>query len=675
MDKWITNIREFYDGRTTEMLPSAIFGSGQNLLQNLKLQQRIRIGMLPCVSAEEPYVAMGLMTLLAYLLERWGDVRVYRLFFQTDVQPQNYQWSLPDSQHTDDDWVFDNLDENAVLSGKLVKSGDRWKWSLHLQNDLAEVGEEEKTWDYEANSLAQLVNQLEKACAEIIAQFDVTEIHPIPAPPTEADDVVMSRLLRGIFEWQLQLLLVLYGKGWEELDIRKKLDEMILLGNLTRDDFGAWAATYPVSHALRNGYSPIPDSLVTMLDDYTDNFAPYTLYPTILLARALFNAGHSPQAYAMLEAETDKKPQNVYIWLIKADIYRRGGRIWDLVHAYQDAILLGAVNADLYQQYGGVLELLDENPTQMYALIEPSKDDEYSEQDDIVCEAIESYEKAIQLDPERLACLQSQLILLIDLGEEDDRLYNAFETLIEKDANGEHVRAVVETAYNLLDIPTFAQVLYDYVQKHPKRADLWVSLAVLAIHDEDFETAADYLDQAEQVTDDETILADVDRLMMTVDDPEFEENLGNIYAVVSGGNKVNTQTIQFLEDTIEKAPMIPEPYLYLAQSYMIWDKKDHALETIQQGYEQLPDNPEIAELLARYEWDGGNKDEAQRVLTESLAVNPTYVPLMARMGQVLFELGEKDAAKGWLTRAEALSPRDPILTEVRKFIADAMTKN
>ncbi len=675
MDKWITNIREFYDGRTTEMLPSAIFGTGQNLLQNLKLQQRIRIGMLPCVSAEEPYVAMGLMTLLSYLLERWGDVRVYRLFFQTDVEPKNYQWTLADSQHTDDDWVFDSLDENAVLSGKLVKSGNTWKWSLHLQNDLAEVGEEEKTWDYEANSVAGLVNLLEKACTDIIAQFDVTEIHPVPAPPTEADDTALIRLLRGVFEWQLQVLLVLYDKGWEEADIRKKLDEMILLGNLTRDDFGAWAATYPVSHALRNGYAPIPDSLVTMLDGYTDNFAPHTLYPTILLARALFNAGHSPQAYAMLESETDKKPHNVYIWLIKADIYRRGGRIWDLVHAYQDAILLGAVNADLYQQYGGVLELLDENPTQTYALIEPSKDDEYSEEEDLVWEAIESYEKAIQLDPDRLACLQSQLLLLVDLGEEDDRLYDAFETLIKKDAKGEHVRAVVDMAYNLSDIPTFAQVLYDYVENHPKRADLWVSLAVLAIHDEDFETAADYLDQAEDVTDDETVLADVDRLMMTVDDPEFEENLGSIYAVVSGGNKVNTQTIQFLEDTIEKAPMIPEPYLYLAQSYMIWDKKDHALETIQQGYEQLPDNPEIAELLARYEWDGGNKDEAKRVLTESLAVNPTYVPLMARMGQVLFELGEKDAAKAWLTRAEALSPRDPILAEVRKFIADAMTKN
>lgn len=674
MDKWITNIREFYDGRTTEMLPSAIFGTGQNLLQNLQLQQRIRIGMLPCVSAEEPYVAMGLMTLLSYLLERWGDVRVYRLFFQTDVDPKNYQWSLADSQHTDEDWVFDNLDENAVLSATLTKTGDVWKWSLHLQNDLAEAGEEEKNWDYEASSLAGLVNQLEKVCTEIIAQFDVTEIHPIPAPQTEADDTDLSRLLRGVFEWQLQLLLVLYGKGWEEADIRTKLDEMIILGNLTRDDFGTWAATYPISHGLRGGYAPVPDSIVTMLNGFVDNFAPYTLYPAILLARALFNAGHTAQAYTLLEAETDKKPQNVYVWLIKADIYRRGGRAWDLIHAYQDAILLGAVNADLYQQYGGVLELLDENPTQTYALIESSQDDEYSEEENIVWEAIEAYEKALELDPERLACLQSQLLLLIDLGEEDDRLYDAFETLIEKDTKGEHVRAVVEMGYNLGDIPTFAQVLYDYVENHPKRADLWVSLAVLAIHDEDFDTAADYLDQAEQVTEDETILADVDRLMMTVDDPEFEEKLGGIYAMVSGGNKINTQTIQFLEDTIEKAPMIPEPYLYLAQSYIIWDRKDHALETIRQGYEQLSDNPEIAELLARYEWDSGNKDEAQTVLTDSLAVNPTYVPLLARLGQVLFELGEKDAAKAWLTRAEALSPRDPILTEVRKFIADSLAK-
>ncbi len=671
MEKWISAIREFYDGRTTEMLPSVIFGSGNELLQSLKLQQRVRIGMLPCVSAEEPHVAMGLMTLLSYLLERWAEVRVYRLFFQTDADPKTYQWAMTDSQHGIDDWVFESLDENAVLSATLTKEGGVWRWTLVLQNDLAGEGDADKTWIYEGASLAELVGQLEKVASEIISQFDVPEIIPIPAATTTADESSLMRVLRGVFEWQLQLLFVLYGKGWTEADIQKQLDELVVLGNLTRDDFGGWAVSHAVAHGLRGGYEPVPESLVTMLDNYIARFAPHTIYPSILVGRGVFNAGHPQQAYDILEAETKEHPQNVHLWLIKADLYRRAGKLSQLINAYQDAILLKAVNADLYQQYAGILELLDENPTDTYALIDPN----YDEDDGLALEAIEAYEKALELNPDNLTCLQNQILLLMEsYADDDSRLYRVFKRLLEKDTTGEYIRAVVDAAYSLDDPEALLDILEVHAEKHPKRADLPVSLAVLAMQLEDYNRVADYLQVAEDLTDDEVILADIDRLMMTVNNPQFEERLGGIYAVVSGGNRLSAQDVRFLEETIEKAPLIPEAYLYLAQAYMVWGEKEHAFNTIKEGYAELPKNAEIAELLARYEWLYGDKVEAQNILTAGLSANPTYVPLMARMGQFLFERDEKDAARGWMTRAEALSPRDPILKEVRRFIADAMSK-
>ncbi|MDX2076110.1 MAG: hypothetical protein SFZ02_06740 [bacterium] len=672
MEKWISAIRDFYDGRTTEMLPSVIFGSGRELLQSLQLQQRVRIGMLPCISTNDPYSAMGLMTLLSYLLERWTEVRVYRLFFQTDSDPKLYQWAIADSQHGVDEWVFDTLDENAVLSATLTQEGGTWRWTLLLENDLAEEADSEKTWVYEAESLVGLVGQLEKVATDIISQFDVEEIHPIPVPTTTSDDATISRVLRGVFEWQLKLLLVLYGAGWEEADIQTQLDELVTLATITYDDFGGWAVCQAIAHALRTGYAPVPDSLTTMLDEFIARFAPHTTYPSILMGRALFNAGYSQNAYAILEAETDEHPQNVYLWLVKADLYRRGGRLSHMITAYQEAIRQDVVNADLYQQYAGVLELIDSNPVGTYALIDV---DEFDEADALTWEAIEAYEQAIQLDPDNLTCLQNQILLLLDVYSDDEtRLFDAFEELLEKDDTGDYVRAVVDMAYSLEELDPLIEMLEAHAEKHPKRADLQVSMAVLAMHLEDYDTVADYLQAAEDLTDDEAILADIDRLMMSVNDPQFEERLGGIYAVVSGGNKISAQDIRFLEETIEKAPLVPEAYLYLAQSYLVWGEKEHAMTTIKDGFAELPTNPEIAELLARYEWLHGDKDEAQKVLTAGLSANPTYVPLMARMGQFLFELGEKDAARGWLTRAEALSPRDPILTEVRRFIADAMSK-
>lgn len=676
MEKWIAEIREFYDGRNTELLPSVIFGSGRNLLQNLKLQQRIRIGMMPCVSDDHPHTAMGLMTLLAYLLERWADVRVYRLFFQTDTDPQKYEWSIRDSQHTIDDWVFDSLDENAVLHATLTHTDNTWRWSITLENDLVAEEDAEKTWTYEANSLAGLVNQLEKVAKDVISQFDVSEIRPIPIPTTDADDTAIARVLRGVFEWQLQLLLVIFGKGWAEGDIQTRLDDLYILGNLTRDDFGAWAISQAVAHTLNKGYSPVPDSLAMMIGDdgFIAHFAPHTLYPSMLIGRALFNFGNFTPAFSILDAETDIHPDNPYLWLVKADMYRRGGRLSDVLQTYHSAIENHAANAALYLQYGQILELIEDYPLDEFVLV---KEDDYTEQELIIREAIEAYENVLRLEPDNLTALQNQILLLADGMDEDvdaERLESTFERLLEKDTTGEYIRAVVDVAYTIDDLDPLFSMLESHAEQHPNRADLRISLAVLAMHLEDYELASDYLAEAEDLTDDDALLADIDRLMLSVDNPDFEEKLGTIYAVVSGGNKISAQDLKFLEKTIEKAPLLAEGYLYLAQSYMIWGEKDHALDTIKDGFAQLPENPEIAELLARYEWQMGEKDEAQRVITEGISANPTYVPLLARMGQFLFELGEKDAARGWMTRAEALSPRDPILAEVRKFIADAMSR-
>lgn len=677
MEKWIAELRRFYDGGNIDLLPAVIFGTGRNLLQNLKLQQRIRIGMMPCVSSDHPYTAMGLMTLLACLLERWSDVRIYRLFFQTDADPTTYEWHIRDSQHTIEDWVFDDLDENAVLYGALAQIDGVWRWSLTLENDLVEEAHAEKVWTYEAHSLAGLVNQFEDVAQAIISQFDVAEVRPIPIPSTHADDQVLARVLRGIFEWQLQLLLVLFGKGWAESEIQKHLDGLYILGNLTRDDFGAWAVSQVVAHTLNKGYSPVPDSLTVMIgaDGFIDHFAPYTLYPSMLIGRALFNFGIITPAFKMLDTATEMYPDNPYVWLVKADVYRRAGRLSDLLETYHRAIENRAANADLYLQYGQILELIGNNPTNQFVFVDPSDDD--TERELIVREAIEAYEHVLHLEPDNLTALQNQILLLADDIRDDvdaERLADAFQRLLEQDETGEYIRAVVDVAYTIDDLDQLFDMLQAHAEKHPDRADLRISLAVLAMHLDDYDLASDYLAEAEDLTDDEALLADIDRLMLSVEDPDFEERLGSIYAVVSGGNRVSIQDLKFLEQTIEKAPLLAEAYLYLAQSYMIWGEIDNALETIREGFLALPNNPEIAELLARYEWQHGDRDEAQRVLTEAIALNPTYVPLLARMGQFLFELGEKDAAKGWLTRAEALSPRDPILADVRKFIADAMSK-
>ena len=69
-------------------LPSAIFGTAGSEGQALYAgQPALRIGLWPLRSAEKPELAMGLFTLLGFLLERWQGVRVYRLAARLEEEP------------------------------------------------------------------------------------------------------------------------------------------------------------------------------------------------------------------------------------------------------------------------------------------------------------------------------------------------------------------------------------------------------------------------------------------------------------------------------------------------------------------------------------------------------------------------------------------------------------
>jgi hypothetical protein len=68
-------------------------------------------------------------------------------------------------------------------------------------------------------------------------------------------------------------------------------------------------------------------------------------------------------------------------------------------------------------------------------------------------------------------------------------------------------------------------------------------------------------------------------------------------------------------------------------------------------------------------WDSGEHELAFSYLNKGVAKNPNYVPLLALTGRYLFEDGQQDAAKAYLSRAELITPNDPVLIAARTHIA------
>ena len=656
--------------QTGEQIATAVFGTAAVLAQSLDIRNRVRIGVWPCVSQDAPELAMGLFTTLASLLERWHDVSVYRLFARLDGDPVAYQWTIQQSQFAVEDWELAALDENVAIWGQLEHSDNQWKLTVEIDNDLAE--DESEPRSYTAGTIAGLVNLLPQAAADIAESIEADfAIFDAYAKTTVSDDT-LRLLLTDLFKWQTNLFLSLWGVTWNTDTITNDLDKLIDAAQATGDEFGAWCIANAVAHAMSPGYGEIAQFVAPITATVLARF-PNSVTPAMLLGYAQFRLGNPQSAYDILEAGLETNPIHLPLWLLLADLYRRGGRIANTIDTYQRAIEAGAVSADLYQDYAEFMNLLrDYNGD--YLLIDP---DDYELGDLTFWEAIEAYEAALKLTPDSVSLLRAQLLLLADVAEEEEeekRLWAQFVRLVALDPDGEATRNVIDALAGREDIAPAIATLEQRHTSAPQRADVLVNLAAAQLIMDEGERAADLLEQAEALTDDSDLLADIDRLMLTAENQDFEVQLGEISGIVNSGTKLKSEQLDFLEDTIAAAPALAETYTLLAKARLVWNEPEEAMETLMDGLEEVPNDQDMIELLVQMLWDSGEKKLAFDYLNKGVTANPLSVPLLALTGRCLFENEQEDAAKLFLSRAEAIAPQHPALTQAREQIAQLIQK-
>jgi len=201
-----------------------------------------------------------------------------------------------------------------------------------------------------------------------------------------------------------------------------------------------------------------------------------------------------------------------------------------------------------------------------------------------------------------------------------------------------------------------------------------INLAVVLITDEQEDAAIDMLEKAEDLTDDDIALNDIDRLYLIADDPEFEARIGEITALVNAGSRISSSDLDYLEEIIEEAPGLTEIHVLLGKAYLAMSQGQAALETLLDGHEQSPEDPELIVVLAQILWESNQKELAFDYLNKGVATNPNYVALLTLTGQYLFEADQPDNARAYLARAEAISPKHPSLIRTRKLISEMLSK-
>ena len=648
-------------------VPSAIFGTAGSEGQALYAgQPALRIGLWPLRSAEQPTLAMGLFTLLSFLLERWQDVRVYRLATRLEGEPSQWQWSMASSQFGVDDWQLDGLDDNVGIWGELECDGAGLRLTLFVEDDRLAVDAPPVEISYNTRTLAAMVTALPDVVRQIADTLDVDARRrnsPLYASG-EWEEGTLQETLELSFLQELRLYLHLWGQTWSDSQAISGLQQLAQQASLL-GDFGAWLSAKCLARWLH--FSEDAEALLPAVAQQDELF-PEVDAAAIIVADTLFARGRPGRAIDLLEARVEGADAALVLAL--ADLYRRSGRVSEAVGALQDAIEAGQGSSELLTYYGDLLQAMDLGGMSCESCV--FVDPEQEPQDTQLWEALAAWEAAHQLEPETPQLLQRILITLAELDSEDARFWPAFEQLVALQDGREALRQVIDACYGLDSLDPALRVLQDACASEPDNLELGLNLAEVLLLEQDEAALEALLAQLRPLARDEETQAEIARLQLMVEEPEFEMRLGEIEGVLDAGNSLSSADTDWLEEIIVRAPGLGGMHALLARAYLGWSEAAAALETLLDGYRRFPADAELAALLGAQLWQAGEEELAFEYLGKGLAQNPNDVPLLSMTGQFLFEDQQEEAARSCLARAEALAPRHPALAQARARIAALM---
>lgn len=631
-------------------------------------QTPIRIGMWPCLSSTDPQIAMGLWSLLAHLLDRWMDVKTYRLFLKVNEGSVPAETPSPDDiQFSVDDWALEDLGENAAIWGNLEHMADGWQLAVHVEADdiLASTEESsEHTLQIIGSTLHQMIRQLPDLATHIASTLNATRVDDSFLhfdTRYEPDDSV-EVMIKLALHWELRLLGMLAGAIWTDEAFIADLHHMTNAAEM-QSTLGKWITGRILGRVLLPGFSLVGQLATERWAEIADaaDYAPEVVVP---LANGMYKLGLASQAFELLEDSVEDNTIRVEQILKLAELYLKSGRIDDAIDIMQDSLATQEPEVALLRLYGNTVLAASQSGYIVKSFVLCSDD----EMKDFHHEVIAAYKRVLNLRPDDLEARYKLLVLHEFL--EEDLFLETLGDLLQQDTTHRYTQNVLSLVVEVEGgLSAILEVFEHALINRPDDAELKLGYAMLLIENQEEDQAITVLEALLDKLDDNNLLAEAERLLWIAEDPEFERRFGEISALVDAGNAPPNVLVDYLEDLLNSAPHYQAGYLLLAKAYQLRDDLEAALEVLLDGHKNLGDDPDLLEALGAVLWEQGEDTLAIEYLNKGLEVDPTHIQLLVRIGRCLFEHGQSEDARIYLMRAEALNSRDPFLNETRAYIA------
>lgn len=653
---------------------SSIFGAASNLSSTISNQSGIRVGFYPIIDRENPEFAMGIASCLCYLLEQYPTVRLYRIFAKIDNNESD-EVDISDSQFMSEEWEFEGLDYNIVISGSLIRneSGNQLKITVDQalrsekeNNELAFSFTDEKA----------LINNLPDIAAEISKKFDLntngSELIISYLPIDQYSDQV-QKLLEGIFYWNLDIYLYLWDVEWEDEDIVEQFRGLIKDSASVGNNFAAWCLSMAARQVMQLGLDAVGDLIVPLIDEILDLEATGNTVISAL-GSGLIKLGYIEQAVSLVESEDIGASADILGWISRIDIYTQANKFSEAINANQQAIENGIEDIRLYWRYIQLVRLAEQQGwfVEELLLIDP---EEINEDEHLRYEIIAALENIIALDPKNISAIHMLLPMLIET-DDFESLWQNFEILASLDVSTHYLQDIIPHMYDLDNLQPGLDILIKNAEQNTDNPYTSLTVAQLAAIDENTTLVEQYLEKCGKFIESygATLELDIQLVKVTVEFPDFEHELSEINTILAAQRPVTESHVDFLEEALEIATKIGTLYVTLAKCYLSWNDTEAAIQVLNDGKREVGQHPELLLILAQIMWKQNKKQEAFEYLNDGLKINPNDISLLIQVAYYLIENEQMDDAKPYIERADIIAPSNQGLWELKKTIAEKTMK-
>ena len=650
--------------------PSSIFGSASHLADTIESGTVFRIAAYPILSATMPDVTMGIASCLCYLLEQQQEIKVYRCFARIEPDDENSEITTDDYQFNVDDWELDGLDDNVTLAGRLYEDAAGYKLELMLDSRMLDDATEiQRT--YNAKCFSELLDRLPEIAADLIADLIGEPLQPMLLAYGDLGDETLdlSALLEEVFGWNLDLYLYHWGVAWPEEEIKAQFLATAELCQETESSFAFWCLGMMAQQVMQLGLEELGE-VVAQLVEHTFVADIARANGAAAVAVGLSRLGYLDRATDLLESIVTVHPETS-IWYCFVRMLSDAGHIVDAIDACQRALEGETEHSGLYWRYVELLILSEANELTVdtVLLIDPDKVDEDQQ---IAFEIIGALKRLLLKDPSNLNALSLLLTYSIDVS--DDELWDYFREMALNDNEALFLADIIERLSEIEDLlPAYA--ILEETKLSSRGPQGFINLARLAIVDEDYALAKTQLTQCRDSVDcvNDELELELQRLELTAAQPEFEQRFAEIKVLLNDRRPITESDVELLEEAIELAPSMVDLYIVLYRCYANWQDNESAFEVLNDARQQIGEHPRITLSRAQLQWNSQQRDRAIETLNSGIEEFPNDVALLAQMASFLIENGQLSDAKQYVERAESIAPSHRALWQLKRLIAQKVS--